>query len=237
MRDLTGEKFHRLTVIGFSHCFPEKGKKGKGKRYYWKCVCDCGKEKIVRSDRLISGHTKSCGCYKTEEFKKRMITAFVTHGMTIGKSKGKKTPKIYKIWASMRNRCNYIHGGSYERYGGSGIKVCKKWDKSFEAFFEDMKDTYFEGAQIDRINNKKGYSKTNCRWVTLIEQANNKSNNRFITFDKQTHTVAEWSRIIGISPATILARLNKSNWETKDVLSPTLFKNQFSKLSVLKKQL
>jgi len=37
------------------------------KGVFWKCLCDCGKERVVRSDRLKSGETKSCGCYSKDK--------------------------------------------------------------------------------------------------------------------------------------------------------------------------
>lgn len=58
--DLSGKKFNRLTVIERAEDYPVKG-------IFWKCICDCGKERIVRGDRLKNGTTKSCGCYSTEK--------------------------------------------------------------------------------------------------------------------------------------------------------------------------
>lgn len=59
MKDLNGEKYGRLTVI-----------KKADRPYYWICVCDCGKEKEVRSDHLKSGKIRSCGCLQSEISKK-----------------------------------------------------------------------------------------------------------------------------------------------------------------------
>lgn len=60
MIDLTGQKFHRLTVIA------QAGKACNGAAK-WKCLCDCGKEREVRGTDLRSGATKSCGCLGTEK--------------------------------------------------------------------------------------------------------------------------------------------------------------------------
>jgi hypothetical protein len=56
MRDLTGTKFNKLTVIEFSH--------KKLGVYYWKCLCDCGNPEyvIVAYNSIINASTKSCGC-------------------------------------------------------------------------------------------------------------------------------------------------------------------------------
>lgn len=61
--DLTGKKFGRLTVI--------KREITDKKYTTWLCKCDCGNEKVICSDNLIRGRTKSCGCLSAEEAKKR----------------------------------------------------------------------------------------------------------------------------------------------------------------------
>lgn len=56
--DLTGQRYGKLTVLANAENI--------GVRTAWLCRCDCGKETIVRTDRLRNGHTKSCGCIKPE---------------------------------------------------------------------------------------------------------------------------------------------------------------------------
>lgn len=63
-RNLIGRTFHKLSVIEFSHT-----KKGKT---HWRCLCECGNEKIIDSSSLSSGHTKSCGCQRTLSNYKKM---------------------------------------------------------------------------------------------------------------------------------------------------------------------
>ena len=64
LKDLTGQKFNRLLVL---HRDEQTNRKG----VYWICQCDCGNLKIVSSSHLISGHTKSCGCYQSELARER----------------------------------------------------------------------------------------------------------------------------------------------------------------------
>jgi hypothetical protein len=71
---------------------------------------------------------------------------------------------------------------------------------------------------IDRIDNNKGYSPENCRWIPLDKQSGNRRNNRLITHNGITRTLAEWSRHTGISDATIRARIDRHNWSIKDAL-------------------
>jgi hypothetical protein len=79
----------------------------------------------------------------------------------------------YRIWTHMRGRCNNKTDARYADYGGRGIKVCKRWNDSFAAFYADMGKRP-KGLTLDRIDNDKGYSKKNCRWATYRDQNLNK---------------------------------------------------------------
>lgn len=73
----------------------------------------------------------------------------------------------------MKSRCSNEKNTRYSDYGGRGIKVCDEWLNSFESFYRDMGEGYKEGLQIDRIDNNRGYSKDNCRWVYRSINARN----------------------------------------------------------------
>ena len=68
--DITGRKYHRLTVLKFSNM--EYRKNGKS-RSVWECKCDCGNIILLRKDQFIYpySHYKSCGCWHREESSKR----------------------------------------------------------------------------------------------------------------------------------------------------------------------
>lgn len=74
---LSGERFEYLVVIGKSK------KRTKDNRILWDCRCDCGEIVSVRSDHLISGHTRSCGCYSCKSAAKRTVRDLV--GQKIGR--------------------------------------------------------------------------------------------------------------------------------------------------------
>lgn len=186
--------FERLTVL------ERAGRQGT--QALWKCRCSCGKEVIAVTAQLKSGRTKSCGCYIREHS--------TTHG--------RRWTRTYKIWDGMRQRCTNPNATGYEQYGGRGIKVCERWMDSFEAFFADMGDPPSDDHSLDRRNNDGPYSPENCRWATEVEQHNNRSDNRMLTHDGRTLTVAEWVRVTGLSKDTILKRL-KRGWSVDRALS------------------
>jgi hypothetical protein len=125
---------------------------------------------------------------------------------------------LYNVWAAMKYRCGNPRCSSYPSYGGRGITVCDRWRNSFEAFLADMGSTYGPGLSLDRIDNDSGYSPENCRWVTMHQQAGNKRNNHNLSLEGETHTIAEWSRITGISDLTIDKRL-RLGWSVERALT------------------
>jgi hypothetical protein len=132
--------------------------------------------------------------------------------------------KSYYIWQSMISRCYNPNHKSYDRYGGRGITVCESWRLEFKEFLSDMGPPP-EGKQLDRIDNNLGYSPQNCRWVTAKQNGNNRNNNRKIECDGITHTLAEWSQLMGINITTLHKRLSYG-WSAKDALTRPLRKDK-----------
>lgn len=204
MIDLTGQRFGRLTVIEYAG-------QSKQKTAMWKCQCDCGNTVTVRSICLRKGDTQSCGCYAVEQVKK----ANTKHGM---KTRASKPDRIYNIWNSMKGRCQNPNNDDYEHYGGRGIVVCEEWQE-FEPFYDlAMANGYEKNLTIDRINVNGNYEPSNCRWADVMVQNNNKNDNRYITANGETHTLAEWGRIAGIKPDTIAKRMKKG-WSVEDAVT------------------
>lgn len=80
----------------------------------------------------------------------------------------------YTSWQHMKDRCNNPNNSRWGRYGGRGISYPTTWD-TFEGFWKDMSNAWYEGADIDRINFDLSYSKDNCRWVDRDIGNHNKS--------------------------------------------------------------
>ncbi len=181
--DIIGNKFGKLTVLseGVTQEYVKSGYVSK--RFFWNCLCDCGKQISAREDGLKNGRITSCGCYRTE----RIREAVTKHGMC-------GTP-AHKIWISMIDRCYQPKDSSYPNYGGRGIIVCDRWlepdGQGFINFFVDMGELP-DGLSLDRIDPHGNYSAENCRWVDSSHQSfnqtlrvTNKSGKTGVNFNKK----------------------------------------------------
>lgn len=118
--------------------------------------------------------------------------------------------KLYRVWHAMKCRCYNPNDKKYPRYGLRGIKVCEEWKNDFVKFNNWANENgYAEGLSIDRIDNDGNYEPTNCRWVTMAQNANNTSKNVFITYKGETHTLSNWARKIKVSVDAIRYRIKK----------------------------
>lgn len=124
--------------------------------------------------------------------------------------------RLYRIWFDMKRRCYQKQNKRWDKYGGRGIKVCPEWVNDFQAFFDwSMAHGYADCLTIDRINMDGDYSPDNCRWADKFQQANNRSNNHYITYRGKTKTMMEWSKEIGMSYTTLRRRIN-SGWNVNE---------------------
>lgn len=201
-KDITNKKFNKLTALELKYKKQnyDKNNKKSGNREYWLCKCDCGNEVIVEKFHLVHGQIKSCGCLKGGK---------LTHGLA--------NTRIYKIWGYIKNRCQNNNNTVYKYYGLRGIKVCEEWQK-FEPFYEwAINSGYNEQLTIERIDVNGNYEPNNCTWITQKEQANNKRNNHFITYNNETHTIADWAKLYNISYKMLFKRL-KDGWNIERAL-------------------
>lgn len=134
-------------------------------------------------------------------------------------------PTEYRAWDNMKSRC-YRRSKSTKlwfRYGGRGIRVCKRWRTNFYNFLCDMGPKPSLQHSLDRIDGDYHYCPDNCRWATAKEQARNTSQNRMITFNGLTLCMTEWAERTGIARKNIDARLSLG-WSVRRTLTTTTAK-------------
>ena len=173
-------------------------------RFFLKCRCVCGKERLIIKSQVLHGLTKSCGC--------KSKLCCTKHG-------DRKKP-LYSVWRSMRYRCNTVSNPAYKSYGGRGIKVCKEWDESYEAFRAwAYEHGYKEGLSIDRIDNNGNYCPENCRWVSLAEQQNNKRSNRYFIYNGKQYTLTQLAKLAKMSVTSFEYRISVKNMSVEEALT------------------
>lgn len=162
-------KFGRWKVLGRGedYTYPS-GKKAIRLR----CECSCGVVKDVHKTHLKNGTSQSCGCLNRE----------------ISSKHGKSHTREYKSWWHMISRCRE-EAKSRRNVRYEGIKVCPEWENSFETFLEDMGECP-DGFELDRVDSYGDYTPANCRWVSEIDQANNR---RMFSSNTSGKTGVTWS--------------------------------------------
>lgn len=160
--DITGQRFERLVVKKMIY--------EEGKPSFCLCQCDCGNEKVILASSILNGTTRSCGCLNRE------VARNLSHNATHRETK----TRLYRVWQGIKRRIYNPHTKKYPIYGGRGIKMCDEWTHSYESFRDwALANGYDPNAKfgvctIDRIDPNGDYEPSNCRWVDLKVQAQNK---------------------------------------------------------------
>lgn len=203
-----GKKYGRLTFI--------KEVSSIGKRRMILCKCECGNIKEYSMDRVLHGRTRSCGCIRSEMLSKYRKNEDIPRKYV----KEIRYSRLYRIWNAMKGRCYTRNSGGYSKYGAKGIRVCDEWRTDFMSFYNwALSNGYSDNLTIDRIDYTGNYEPSNCRWATLKEQANNKSNVILLEHNGEKRTISEWSEITGISAKDIWQRINRLKWPIEKALT------------------
>ena len=166
----------------------------------------CGREFEAGVQSVRIGTTKSCGCRHP----------CLTHGLC--------SHKFYGTWKQMVSRCNSPRNVNYKYYGERGITVCTEW-LNLKTFLDWCDATYIEGMTLDRIDNDKGYSPENCRWVDASTQA---INQRIQKNNKSGYTGVSWCKVRGMW--TIRIKI-KTKYEClghfEDLMEAVIFRDKY----------
>lgn len=199
IKDLSGQRFGKLVALSICG-------RNKNNAVIWLCKCDCGNYVEVLSISLIAGHTKSCGCMKGYK-----------------KKHGDSGSRLYRVWISMKQRCQNSKNKAYQFYGGKGIKVCEEWN-NYSCFKQwAIKNGYDDMAKnkectLDRIDVNGDYEPLNCRWVSMAEQNRNKSYHRYVVYQGKKLTVTQLAKKVGMNKETLVYRLN-AGWTVDDAIN------------------
>lgn len=206
-----GDIFGRWKVIGFDN---ERSNNKRGRKYYF-CECQCNDKTIksVCGDSLTSQKSTSCGCYN----RKRVSETTSKHRSS--------NSNLYDVWINIKQRCLNKNNPNYKNYGGRGITICNEWVNDFEKFQKwSIENGYKKGLNIDRKDNDKGYSPENCRFITYIENQNNKRTNTYIKFNNETETITNWAKKLNMNPRTLVTRLDTLKWSVEKALTTPVAK-------------
>lgn len=197
---LEGQEVGKVIFIKDVDSLPDK------RRAIFLCRCGNRFEAFIKDVKKKGNKaTVSCGCYRKE----RMSKLTKTHGKT-------KT-KEFNVWTRMIGRCYNEKDKDFKHYGGRGIVVCDRWRLSFSDFLEDM-GLCNRGLTIERMDVNGNYSPDNCKWATVIEQANNKRSSVFLLLNGKRLTVTQWSRELNLRADLIFDRLRRG-WSHVDALT------------------
>lgn len=170
--DISGKRFGRILVLSRSGLVSGAAT--------WHCQCACGNHFVAQGGNLRKGDTRSCGCLRNEATKNRSLK----HGHVRTVDGRRIASRTYHCWTNMKSRCENQNVPAWGRYGGRGITVCKRWRKSFVAFLMDMGESP-NGLTLERKDNSKGYSPSNCVWATYSQQNKNRRRFRVVTIFKK----------------------------------------------------
>ncbi len=146
----------------------------------FKIIKDLGRSEN-KNMRIVLAECKSCKRhYKTEPYqlKNRESCNCKVAGTKVSKYVH-EYPDLLHSLRRAKSRCYNINNKDYYNYGARGIEVCKEWLDDQDKFIEwAVSNNWEKNLSLDRIDNNKGYSPENCRWVLLSEQARNKRTNK-----------------------------------------------------------
>lgn len=190
---IVGQRFGKLEILD--------GNKVIGKRGFQKVRCECGTIKYMRTDYIRKA--KSYGCERRNKVN----------------LPSNEYETLFNVWRNMINRCYNVNSDRYYTYGERGIKVCDEWRNDFKKFAKWAVDNGWRvGLSIERKDRDGMYCPENCTFITMAEQARNKTNNVFLTYNGETKCVVEWCEKLGLKAKTIYKRIYDGHTDPNVIL-------------------
>ena len=175
------------------------------------CICDCGKWVSVQPYKLLSGSTKSCGCWRSEKSGKRGKEQLFKHGQS-------NSPE-YISWAAAKSRCQNPNSFSYPHYGGRGITFHPAWE-DFAQFLADVGLKPSPEHTLDRYPDNDGnYEPGNVRWGNLEQQHNNRRDNVYVLLEGERMSLTQAARKLDFNAKTASNRRH-AGWPPSRWFSP-----------------
>lgn len=194
-------KINKLTVLSYD-CEKKK----------YKCKCECGNITFASGAKILSGHTKSCGCYRK------------TYGKNNTKH-GLYKNRIYFEWKNMLYRCYKDKYPYFKYYGGRGISVCKEWIDDINSFVNwAMDNGYNDRLTLDRIDVNDDYYPDNCRWVSMNTQMRNTRRNVNIIYNGDSYCLTDLCNKLNISLGAVKHLARSKNISIEDAIKLKLTK-------------
>lgn len=207
LNEIVGKTFGFLFILEDLGRLPV----GNTKTKYVRARCRCGKETVLIFNNVKRGLVKSCGCFRVEITRKRLLTH------------NKSNSRLYRIHRHMLNRCA---NPNLKRYGGRGISVCKEWMK-FEVFYNwAINNGYQDELSLDRYPDRNGnYCPENCRWATSMQQQRNRDFTLLVTYFGQPKPLADLAIEHGINYGTLKSRIFRSKWPVEKAVHTPVVSN------------
>lgn len=127
--------------------------------------------------------------------------------------------RLYVLLMGMKQRCSNSNHISYHNYGGIGVKVCDEWCNNYYAFKQWALDNGYDetlprGVQtIERIDKTGDYEPSNCCWISIQEQQQNKRVVPLYEYKGEKHSIPQWAEILGISKRLLSNRIHGLKWD------------------------
>jgi hypothetical protein len=201
-----GERYSMLTISR-----PIDGNK------VW-AMCDCGKEKEFYASNIYGGKSTSCGCRNKLASSERFSSYNMSKGVY-----GLSLHPLYSVWTSMISRCYNVNDISFKRYGLKGVSVCEEWKNDFNSFYNwAIKNGFKEGLQLDKdyLGNGMIYSPDFCQFVTRSKNCRKRKTSRYIEYNGETKTLAEWCEIYNLNHSAVIKRIERG-WDNSEIFKPS----------------